>query len=336
MKINYPVPVILLWLVAFLQGAHAQEFGFKTDFFGYADNREFGADYTVPKTFFGATISPQLYFELEESHRIYGGIHFNQEFGTHSQNKPRIHPITYYNYKSDKFDFALGFIPRNQRLSDLPRIVMADTFQYDRPNVEGMYLNYHHGRIKQTVFIDWLSKQSHEHREQFLVGITGRFDMGQFYLRNDGLMYHNALTSNDSLAENLQDNGVLVLRLGADLSSYSFLDSLSIDAGAALGFDRVRSVYDLRTTTGFISEFHAGYRNFFLNNTLYLGEIMNLPIGDPFYHRKRYDRLDLGWTPFQSDRIEGRFTASFHFSPGRIDNQQMFTLRYKFASAISR
>lgn len=316
--------------------ALGQQIGFKTDFFGYADNREFGAPYTADKTYFGATISPQLYFQIEENHRLYGGLHFNQEFGKHHNNKPRVNPIAYYNFQNSEIDFALGFIPRDQRLASLPRLVLADTFLYDRPNVEGMYFNYKNSRFQQAIFIDWLSKQSPTEREQFLVGITGRFDVGKIYFRNDGLMYHNALTSTDSIEQHLQDNGVFLVRVGANLSTYTFLDSLSIDAGVALGFNRIRDVHDMQYTTGFVSELHAGLGNFFLNNTLFLGQAMNLPLGDPFYHRTGYDRLDIGWAPFRTDRVEGRFTASFHFSPGRIDNQQMFALRYRFQTHLHR
>ncbi|WP_156306916.1 hypothetical protein [Sphingobacterium endophyticum] len=312
----------------------AQKIGLGVDFFGYADNREYGAQYTIPKTFFGATISPNLYFQLEENHRIYGGIHFNQEFGKHVENKSRLNPIAYYNYKTEKFDFALGFIPRFERLKDIPRMVLADTFMYDRPNIEGMYFNYQNGNVQQSVFIDWMSKQSPTKREQFVAGISGKYGFGNFFVRNDGLLYHNALTSNDSIDEHIQDNAVIMLRVGIDLSTKTFLDSLSIDAGGAIGFDRVRSVYDMKKSTGFISNVHLGYKRFFISNSLYLGQAMNLPNGDSFYHRDSYDRLDLGWVPFKTDKIEGKFTASFHFSPGQVDNQQMFTLRYNFGRTI--
>ncbi len=314
--------------------AKSQNIGLNIDFFGYADNREYGAPYTIPKTFFGATVSPNLYFKLEENHRFYGGVHFNQEFGINSQNQSRLNPIAYYNYKTDNFDFALGFIPRYERLKDIPRLVLADTLMYDRPNMEGMYFNYRNASFQQSVFIDWLSKQGSKNREQFVAGISGKYSIGDFFIRNDGLLYHNALTSNDSLEEHIQDNAVIMIRLGLDLSHKTFLDSLTIDAGAAMGFDRVRSVYDMQKASGFISNIHMAYKRFFVANTLYLGQALNLPNGDSFYHRDKYDRIDLGWTPFKTDKIEGKFTASFHFSPGQIDNQQMFTLRYNFTKDL--
>ena len=44
--------------------------------------------------------------------------------------------------------------------------------------------------------------------------------------------------------------------------------------------------------------------------------------------------IDLGWIPFKTKRLEGKFIASFHFSKGHVDNQQAFLLRYNFAKEI--
>ncbi|MEI5984113.1 MULTISPECIES: hypothetical protein [Sphingobacterium] len=324
---------LTLILFSVFLGIHtvsAQNIGLKVDFLGYADNREYKAPYTQAKTFFGATISPKLYFQLEENHRLYGGVHFNQEFGINKENKSRINPIAYYNYKTEHIDFALGFIPRYERTKDIHRMVLADTFQYDRPNLEGMYFQYKKNGFQQAVFIDWTSKQGYSHREQFIAGISGKYQTGIFYVQNEGILYHNALTSNDSIDEHIQDNAVVMLRLGLDLSDKTLLDSLTLDAGATYGFDRVRSVYDMQKSPGFIANLYLGYKRFFLANSLYLGKAVNLPQGDPFYHRDTYNRLDLGWIPFQTDRIEGKFSASFHISDGFFDNQQQFTLRYRF------
>ncbi len=325
--------LLFIFFLGTVNYSAAQQVGYGIDFLGYADNREYKAPYTIPKTFFGATISPHLYFQLEENHRLYGGVHVNQEFGTHADNKVRVKPIAYYNYNTDNIDFAIGYIPRYERFKNIPKMVLADTLMYDRPNVEGMYFQYKNSNFEQAVYIDWMSKQSYTHREQFVAGISGKYRMGNFYIANDGLLYHNALTSNDSISEHIQDNAILMLRLGGDLSHKTFLDSLTIDAGAALGYDRLRSIYENKGA-GFIANIHLGYKRFFLANTLYLGDPMNLPNGDSFYHRDRYNRLDLGWMPFKSDKIEGKFTASFHFFPGQIDNQQQFTLRYRFGGRI--
>ena len=325
--------IFILFCCTPFNQATSQEVGTKIDFFSYADNREFKAPYTIDKTFFGAILSPQLYFKLDENHQLVGGLHYNQDFGINSENKNKVNPIAYYNYNSERVDFVMGFIPRNEKLKNIPLVVLADTLLYDRPNVEGIFFNYHTNKISQSIFIDWLSKQGAQNRERFIAGISGHYKFGKGYFANDGTLYHNALTNVEDPNTHIQDNAVLVLRLGLDFSQNTALDSLTIDAGTVLGYNRVRTEYD-KKSKAFISNIHLGYKKFFVHNTLYLGDAINLPNGDSYYHRDKYNRLDLGWIPFKSKNIDGKFTASFHFHKEGMDNQQAFTLRYKFDHSL--
>ncbi|MFD1769073.1 hypothetical protein [Sphingobacterium suaedae] len=311
-----------------------QQVGLDIDFFGYIDNREYKSMYTEDKTILGTLLSPQLFFAIDSNHRIVGGIQYNQDFGKHMENHDRVLPIAYYSFRNANFDFALGHMPRYDRLKDVPKIVLSDTLFYDRPNVQGLYFAYQKKSIKQALYIDWLSKQSYSQRERFVIGLSGKFRIGNFFIADDALLYHNALTSNDSIDEHIQDNGIALLRIGTDLSQQTFLDSLTIDAGVAIGFDRMRTEYTLRVSRGFISNIYLGYQSFFLANTFYIGDPQNLPNGDSFYHRDKYNRLDVGWTPLKKGNLEGRFTASFHFAPDQTSNQQAFTLRYRFGKTV--
>lgn len=329
-------PFLILSLLLILSGKMMaqQRAGMEIDFFGYIDNREYKSTYTKDKTILGTIVSPKLYFAIDSNNRIVTGIHYNQDFGKNKDNKDIVKPIAYYSYESQKFSFALGHMPRYDRLKDVPRLVMSDTFMYDRPNIEGIYFAYHNKGFKQHIFVDWLSKQSYTQRERFMVGTSGKFTKGNVYLANDVTLYHNALTSNDSIVEHIQDNGIALVRLGVDLTNKTALDSLSIEAGFAFGFDRVRTEYEMRFAKGFLAQFYLGYKKFFVGNTLYLGQAQNLPLGDSFYHHNRYNRLDLGWTPFKKGNLDGRFTASLHWTPDGASNQQAFTLRYRFGKAL--
>ncbi|MEN5058427.1 hypothetical protein [Sphingobacterium kitahiroshimense] len=332
----YGRSMLLCSLLLSTGSLYAQEIGLKVDFFGYADNREFSAPHTRNKTIFGTLTSPSLYFALDSSSRLYGGVHYNQDFGVHPKNKSKINPIAYYNYKTQHIDFAIGFIPRYPRLKDVPRVVLADTFMYDRPNIEGMYFEYKNKHLRQRIFIDWLSKKSEQHREQFIAGLSGHASWGLLFVAHSGILFHNALTSTPDSAAHIQDNAVLNAKIGLNLSRKTFLDSLSIDVGGVLGFDRLRSVYPMRKKAGFMSTMYLGLKQFSVVNTLYLGQAQALPNGDAFYARNRYNRLDLGWTPFRTRILEARLVASFHFSKGFVDNQQAFTLRYHFGSPVTR
>lgn len=320
---------LLVVFLSFEKQTLAQEVGYDIDFYGYADNREFKAPYTEDKTLFGTILSPKLYFAIDSVHSIYGGVHYSQDFGVNPDNKKRLAPIAYYNYKNNNMNFAIGHIPRFEPLKNVPKLLLSDTLMYDRPNIEGMYLTYQNEHVFQQIYIDWISEQSMHHREQFIVGIAGKYRKGRLYIAHDATMYHNALTSNENQDQHIQDNVAALFRLGTDLSRTTFLDSLTVDAGAVLVYDRLRTHYS-HFSKGIMANVHMAYKQFFISNTLYLGQALNIPNGDPYYHRKKYDRLDLGWTPFKNKRIEGRFMASFHFTPTGVDNQQQFILRYAF------
>lgn len=329
------IALYTLLLVFFKANTQAQEVGIKVHFFGFADNREYKAPFTTPKTILGTRISPQAYLTLNNNHTIFTGIHYQQDFGTHQENKNQVDLIAYYNYQNTTFDFSFGFIPRSEKLSTIPRLVLADTFLYDRPNLEGMYLKYKKTNFYQAVYLDWISKQSQNEREEFIIGSTGRYRWNNIYFHNDALLYHKAFTSNNLQGDHIKDNAVLMLRLGLDLSNNLFLDSLSADIGFVGVFDRLRTEYT-EQHYGFLSNIHLGYKSFYINNNLYLGQKLDLPTGDPFYKNGHYDRLDIGWVPFKTKNIEGKLTATFHFRKGGMDNQQAFTLRYNFGKGIWR
>lgn len=305
---------------------------FETSFWGYADNREYKTPGTIDQTIIGSRISPSFHFTLQKNHHLHGGIHYQKDFG--SRNEDRVFPIAYYNYKNKSIDFYIGHTPRLIILEDIHYAALSSTFLYERPNLEGLMFHYHDDKTQQKIFIDWTSKQSEVDREQFLVGWNGTSHFGNFFLSNDALLWHNALTKNSDPNEHIRDNAMVMLRGGYNFSSFTRLDSLSLDAGILLGIDRIRSEYDFQFSRGFISNLHMQWKTFLLKNTLYLGEGNQLPMADPYYYSKKYDRLDLGWIPFKNNFIEAQLLLSFHFTPGYFDNQQFFKLKYNFGQKI--
>jgi len=317
---------LIFYLLICFVPLRAQEIDFENGFFGYVDNREYKSVGTEDKTVFGAMLSPKIVFSAH-GHHIRAGAHYNRDFGA---RKGRTDPILYYGFRHEYFDFALGLMPRHERLREVPRMVLADTFLYDRPNIEGMHLAFRKNGIWQSLHIDWLGKKNVTVRERFAVGLSGRFRFGDFYLADDALLYHNALTSSGNPDDRVQDNAVASLRFGWDAGRKSGLDSAAVDAGYAVGFDRLRTVYAM-SSQGFLANLYLGHKRFFLADALYLGAPMHLPLGDPFYRRDAYNRLDIGWFPFRKvfkkGSIEGRLTLSLHFAPDNTSNQQAFLLR---------
>lgn len=322
---------IFIILICFLFPtiSNAQEIGLNVDFLGYADNREFKNSQTPPKTYFGSILSPQFNFQISEKHQLIAGFHYQNNFGKNNDNNNNVTPIMYYNYSSSRLNFAIGSMPRAEKLKNISRFILADTMYYDRPNLEGMHLEYTAQNYKQHLYIDWLNKQGLNYREQFLVGTRGRWNIQRFFIENEAVMFHNSLSSNDDEDEHIQDNMTASIRIGVDLTKVTFLATLRTSAGVIANYDRVRTKYE-HINYGFIHQLELAYKHFFIKNSMYLGDGVYSPHADPFYQSKKYNRLDLGWKPFKKGNIEGVFTASFHFTDQATSNQQSFLLRYNF------
>ncbi|RZK80629.1 MAG: hypothetical protein EOO92_07380 [Pedobacter sp.] len=308
----------------------AQEVEGALNLHSFADNREYGKSGRYPQTIFGIRFSPELGLLLDSTHRIRVGFNAIHEFGS-SKFTDRIEPVVYYQYMKKNWDFYMGAFPRHNLLSDYPRALLNDTLNYYRPNVEGMLVKFENENWKQTVWIDWTSRQTATARENFLFGISGKYKKGVFFLSHYAMMLHNAGPAVDIEGDHIEDNGALIIKPGIDLSDKTFLDSLTLNAGGMMSFERVRTVGDWNTPKGLLLELHASYHNFGITNSYYKGEGHNIRFGDRFYTSKVYNRTDLTWRPIVYKNIEGIFALSFHFVDGVVDNQQSFGLRYNIS-----
>ncbi len=325
MKIFYKTLFYFLLLLSF--SAKAQELEGEINFHGFADNREYAKSNRYSQTIFGSRISPEIGVLIDSTHRLRIGINALQDFGDRDFFK-HIDPVIYYQYQKRNWNFYFGAFPRVNLLDDYPRALLADTFQYFRPNVEGMLVKYETQHFKQTLWVDWTGKQTDTDRETFLFGFSGKYQPGRFFVTHHAYMYHYALSAISPPDQYLEDNGAIQTQLGLDFSNDTFLDSLTLSAGGMLSIERVRGLGTSSTPKGFITYLNAGYKRFSLSNTFYAGEGHHLINGDAFYTAKTYDRLDLGWTPIFFKNIEGEFTFTLHFVENVIDSQQAFSLRY--------
>lgn len=308
----------------------AQDIGWNVDFHGFADNREYAQSGRYSQSILGVRLAPEIYFSLDSTHFLHGGINYMHEFGSRANKADRVSPTVYYNYKRQGHDFFIGMFPRANLLSGYHRALLNDTLHYYRPNIEGLLWRYSRHKFHQQVWIDWTSRQTAIDREQFLAGMSGHIAMGSAYFSHQLTLWHNARSEGPNGANStpIRDNGAAMAKFGVDLTSATFLDSLDISAGGLVAYDRLRGVYDWQTPKGFIADLYAEYQNFFVANSFYAGERLPIVYGDNFYTASRYNRLDIGWKPLQYKGLEGQFTLSLHFTPGAVDNQQQFTLRY--------
>ena len=312
----------------------AQELEGNINLHTFADNREYMKSNRFSQTIFGARFSPEVGLLVDSVHRIRVGFNAIHEFGS-SEFTSKVDPVIYYQYQKDNWNFYMGAFPRFNLLDDYPRAIFQDTFSYYRPNVEGMLVKLNTRNGHQTVWIDWTSRQTDIDRETFLFGLSGYYKTGLFFTSHHAMMFHNAGPGISIPGDHIQDNGAAALKFGVDLSSKTALDSLTINTGGLISFERTRSIGDWQTPVGLLLEMHAGYKRFGITNSLYLGEGHNLINGDRFYTAKQYNRTDISFTPIRYKNIEGKFTFSLHMLEGVTDSQQAFSLRYNLSGSKS-
>lgn len=318
---------ILVLLLTISNIVRAQDVEGAVGLHSFADNREYGKSGRYPQTIFGIRISPELGLLLDSTHRIRVGFNALHEFGSPKFTN-HIDPVVYYQYMKNNWNFYMGAFPRYKLLTDYPRSILTDTLNYYRPNVEGMLVKYENEHFRQTVWIDWTSRQTATARENFLFGLSGSYKTGIFFISHYAMMLHNAGPAVSIEGDHIEDNGALAVKVGLDLSNNTFLDSLTINAGGLMSFERVRTIGGWQTPKGLLLEFHAEYRRFGIINSYYNGEGHNIKFGDRFYTSKVYNRTDLTWRPILFKNIEGILDLSFHFVDGVVDSQQAFGLRY--------
>jgi len=324
---------LLVLSTAFHQ-LHAQEIEGALNIHTFADNREYARSNRFSETIFGLRFAPQIGLLVDSTHRIRVGLNALHEFGS-PEFTNKIDPIVYYQYMKQNWNFYMGVFPRQDLISDFPRAILNDTLNYFRPNVEGMLAKFENKHWKQILFIDWTSRQTATARENFIFGLSGRYQPGAFFVSYYGMMLHNAGPGIPIPDDHIEDNGAAAVKIGVDLSGKTFLDSLTINTGGMMSFERVRTIGGWATPKGVLLEAHAGYHRFGITNSFYKGEGHNITMGDKFYRSKTYNRTDLSWSPILFKNVEGKLALSFHFVDGVVDSQQAFGLRYNIMGSKS-
>jgi hypothetical protein len=313
----------LIWLTTLI-GLRAQEFVYNIGYLGFFDNREYFNEFVNDQTFFGSQVSGELGYSFNENNRIMAGANYVYEFG--SKGEWIVPDFTAYYYgKRKNLGLYLGSFPR-VNIINMPLALMTDTFQYYRPNVEGILIEYKTTGFRHNIWIDWTSRQSYQKRETFLLGFSGFAKKGIFIYQHHFVMTHLAHSLNHNSDERIRDNAGFSVKPGLDLSKVTGLDSLAFSAGVLGSYDRIRSIYDFRFPIGFLGEIVAEYRGFGLHGTLYSGESQIITSGDGFYKSSFYSRAD-AYYQVSNSNIDGKLQFSFHFLPGVVDLSMSLVVR---------
>lgn len=326
---------ILIILVLTLKG-FSQDFIWNAGFFSFFDNIEFGGSLVkVPQTMAGVTISPEAGIVFDSVHKISVGINLLHEFGS-PDFLDRVIPTAYYEYNWKPFNFIMGAFPRSRVLDQYPRLFFQDSVSYYRPNVNGMFFQYGGADRYVNIWLDWTGRQSQQVRETFLAGLSGRYNLGVFYLRHFSYMFHFASRKDPLYDEALHDNLLFLTSAGADLSGLTIFNRLEGSAGWVMGLERARA-----DNTGWIDmhgllvEASAEYRFAGITTTFYVGKGLmsfyndhdnELYWGDPVYRARISDRTDLFFHFLRRDGLRLDLTWSLHFLEGRVYHEQMLKL----------
>ncbi len=315
---------ILFFLLSVTGICQAQAIRYRIGYFGFMDNREYFNSYVNDQTIFGSRINAELGLAFDENKKVMAGIDYLYEFGSKGELIPPDFTL-YYNSKSRYLDFYLGAFPR-LNLLNMPLALMIDTFQYYRPNIEGILLNYRTENFRHNLWIDWQGRQSYDTRERFMLGFSGHAKMGLFTYQHHAIMSHVAHTLDAPPDQHLQDNGGYAVLVGLDLSSVTGFDTLAFSTGYLGSYDRLRGVYDMQFASGWLTELEAVYKGFGVHGTVYTGDSQRIISGDGLYKATFYSRADAFYQVI-GPHFEGRLQFSFHFLPDVVDLSMALTVR---------
>lgn len=296
----------------------------------FFDNREYKEFPERSRTYSGTRLALDVGLNLDSANHFVAGINALHEFGGNPFFR-RVNPVAYFKHNGKNWLFYGGMFPRENLLTDYPRAMLNDTLRYFRPNVEGLLTRFSSSHVTETVWIDWVSRQTNVDREQFLFGFSGKYKpalKGPLYLAHYFFLLHDAGPAVPIPNDHIADNGAAQVKLGLDLSHKTILDSLSFEAGGMLSLERVRGVDGFQKPAGFVANAYLSYKRFALFDEFYTGDGHNIVFGDSYYQRKTYNRLDIIYTPFLFKGISGQFILSLHNTPGYFSNQEAFRLSY--------
>jgi hypothetical protein len=304
--------------------SQAQDILYKAGYFGFMDNREYFNPYVNDQTIFGSRINAEIGLAIEENKKVMAGFDYLYEFGSKGELiAPDI--ILYYNSKTKYLDFYLGAFPR-LNLLNMPMALMIDTFQYYRPNMEGILLNYRGKNFRHNIWLDWQGRQSIDTRERFMLGFSGNAKIGMFTYQHHAIMSHVAHTLDAPPDQHLEDNGAYAVLAGLDLTPVTGLDTLAFSTGYFGSYDRLRGVYEMQFSSGWLTELEFRYLGFGLRGTIYRGDSQKILSGDGFYKSPKYSRADVYYQVSRS-HIQGVVQFSFHYLPDNVDFSMLLTVR---------
>ena len=337
--------VCLLSVLLFsLNALKAQEFLYGLEVLSFFDNREYKVDFQRPQTILGIRMAPELGVGIQDefkgSHQVMLGMNYIQPLGAELQ-EALFKPTIYYRYAGDLFRINLGAVPYNYLIETLPDYLMS--LVYMHPNIQGGLFQYQGSKAYAEFLCDWRSAQSLERYEAFRLIAQARYHAKPFFFGGRMQLNHLANRARPAPRTGVYDDLMLHPYLGFGCSRFLSMDSLCLQVGYLLGYQRDRSdPQGLYLPQAFYMEFFARWKMFGLKNVLCVGDDL-FPLfpnkgnllnqGDPFYRAGFYNRTDAFVYFISTQRTRCYLSFNFHYTQqGGLNHQQQLVLRFNMGN----
>ncbi len=323
--------VTLFLLIFFTQNnVSGQTVNWSVLFNGIADNREYFNPYTEPGTIAGTRIAPELSFSADSRQTLYVGISYMYEFGSpYNHVKPQLN--LHYAYTDSVLDFKIGVYPR-KGFVEYPQVLLIDTLNYYRPNLEGAFVQLKTKFGKQYVWFDWIARQDTFVSERFLAGTSGKFELNNWFIEDYIYMYHKGGTLIRSNDRPVRDNGGSAFYIGRNFDSRL---KFSIKIGYISSYNRMR-MSPYRFFYGGSVETKLSYKFLGLDFLYYRGTPQLLKYGDWFYRSGNYARADAYLLPINSEKVTLKVNFAFHYTEKILDMSQHLLLSYRIDGRFTK
>jgi len=290
---------------------------------GIVENREYFGLPLRSQTFFVGRLNAGTQVVFDSTHTIAAEVSVLHEFGG-AFDRDLYWLAAHYRFARRPFLFIMGVFPREGSIS-FPRALLKDSVTYYRPYIEGGCFEVASDWGRQSLFIDWVGRQTPEKREQFLIGLSGGLQpwrlFGDYYL----LYFHDAGRQRvppDPLSEYYGGQA----RAGVAFVDTWRIDSIAVGVGALLSTSRTRDSTDWSSCVGLTAGVDVLAQRLGFRGNLYCGEPQRAQWGDGLYNARTYIRLDVFGVPILSERVRATFGWCTHIVDGEVGFSQEFDL----------
>ena len=335
--------VVLSLLFSFDLAAQLSKPEWKVDFDFFFDNTEYArSTLTDDQTMAGVRLSPELGLSWDNGHAIFAGVSGLKGFGS-PNTLDKISPIGYYRFSKSQMQFYAGIFLRKELLSNYSDFFFQDSINYYVPTMQGLFWQL--GSTEASfvnLWLDWNGKEDPTTHETFFAGISAQKKMNLFFVDFQSYLFHFANTKPRTPGFNVCDNGLAQLSTGIKLENRSVLDNFLFSAGVLAGFERERNVENqTHTPLGLVLRLKIEAYRLGIDNKLYIGDSRmkmyekfgsGLYWGNPFLRSDYYLQSRLYWNIFNRDTVQGKLSAVFHYSEGKLMCEQVLTVRVSLGS----